>query len=104
MEDGVTDEAGVVLAEALTFNKNLPELNLDDITFGSDPTHTKASLGAPAYEAFSTILRVNTSLVMKLPSFKTAGADERLLDSRKQVRIEQRLNLIGRGSLLLSSR
>jgi hypothetical protein len=37
---------------------------------------------------------------MKLPPFKTAGADERLRESRKQMVIEQRLNQVGRGRLL----
>jgi hypothetical protein len=104
MENGYTDEAGVALAEALTINKTLRELHLNDVLFGSNPGHTKACLGAQAYEALSAMLRVNTRLVLKLPPFKTDGADEKLLDSRKQMLIEQRLNLIGRGSLLLSSR
>jgi hypothetical protein len=59
-----------------------------------------ATLGVQAYEAFSAMLRVNTSLVMKLPPFKTAGADERLRESRKQMVIEKRLNQVGRGRLL----
>jgi hypothetical protein len=104
MENGYTNEAGVALAEALTVNKTLRELHLADVLLGRDNARTKASLGAEAYEAISTMLRVNTRLVLKLPPFKSAGADERLLDSRKQIRIEQRLNQVGRGSLLLSTR
>jgi hypothetical protein len=49
------------------------------------------------------MLRVNTSLVWELPPFKTNGADEILLEARKQMIIEQRLNQVGRGELLLSS-
>jgi hypothetical protein len=103
MEDGYTDEAGVALAEALTTNKKLRLLRLVDILNDLNPIHTKACLGAQAYEAFSAMLRVNTSLFLNLPPFETAGADERLRESRKQMRIEQRLNHVGRGRLLSSS-
>jgi hypothetical protein len=56
-------------------------------------TLSEATLGAPACEAISAMLRVNTSLVLKL---------ERLLESRKQMVIEQRLNKVGQGRLLAS--
>ncbi len=49
-------------------------------------------LGAQSYEAFSAMLRVNTSLVVIMPPFETAGVDERLRESRKQMIIEMRLN------------
>jgi hypothetical protein len=63
-----------------------------------------ANFGAQVYEAFSAMLRVNTSLVFELPPFKTYGADEILLEARKQMMIiEQRLNQVGRGKLLSSS-
>jgi hypothetical protein len=60
MEDGFTDEAGVALAEAeaLTINKTLRMLFSDDTLWASDPVHTKACLGAQAFEAFGTMLRV----------------------------------------------
>jgi hypothetical protein len=90
---GFTDEAGVALAEALTINNSLRKIDL---------RHCKATLGAQAYEAFSAMLRINTSLVLKLPPDDPAGADERLRDSREQIRIEQRLNQVGRGRLLAS--
>jgi hypothetical protein len=45
-----------------------------------NPVHAQATLGAQAYEAFSAMLRVNTSLNLKLPPFETAGADARLLE------------------------
>jgi hypothetical protein len=99
MENGFTDEAGVTLAEALTVNTTLRLLRLDDFVF--------ASLGCPVYEAFSAMLRVNTSLRVELPSFDDAfdgvGVDERIVDSRNQMRIEQELNHVGRGRLLSSS-
>jgi hypothetical protein len=68
----------------LTVNKSLRELHLGDVLLGRDHVDTKASLDAKAYEAISAMLRVNTSLVLKM-------------------RIEQRLNQVGRGNLLLSS-
>jgi hypothetical protein len=87
-----TDEAGVALAEALTVNKTLRTFTL-----------SKATVGVQACDAFSAMLRVNTSVALNLPPFEPAGADERLHESRKQVAIEQILNLVGRGSLLASS-
>jgi hypothetical protein len=104
MEDGFTDEAGVALAEALVVNKTLGMITLSDAPMFIDSTlHNPATLGAPAYEAFSAMLRANTSLVLNLPPLETAGADERLVDSWNQMRIEQRLNQVGRGKYLMSS-
>jgi hypothetical protein len=60
------------------------------------------NFGAQAYEAFSAMLRVNTSLDLILPPFESAGADERLSKSRQQILIEQRLNRVGRGGLVAS--
>jgi hypothetical protein len=87
MEDGFTDEAGVVLAEALTVNKTLRKLNLSlNTVFFDDEAMTDADeLGALAFEAFGAMLRVNTSLVLELPKFKTDGADAKLLESRNQM-------------------
>jgi hypothetical protein len=105
MENGFTDEAGMALAEALTVNKTMHELRLSvKPVHVSRNVQNKATLGAQAYEAFSSMVRVNTSLVLKLPTFETASADERLLKSRKQMRIEMRLNQVGRGRLLSSPR
>jgi urocanate hydratase len=94
MENGFTDEAGVALAEALTINKTLRK-----ITLSSEVT----TFGAQVYEAFSAMMRVNTGLIVELPQFKTHGADERLLEARNQMIIEQQLNQAGRGKLLSSS-
>jgi hypothetical protein len=91
---GFTNEAGVALAEALTVNTTLRMISLNaECSFVYD------ELGAPAYEAFSAMLRVNTSLVLKLPTFKTDGADAKPLESRNEMVIEQRLNKVGRGKL-----
>jgi hypothetical protein len=49
------------------------------------------------------MLRGNTSLVLTLPPFRYGGGDQRLLESRKQMLTEQRLNQVGRGELLASS-
>jgi hypothetical protein len=103
MEDGFTDEAGVALAEALEINKDLLLLVLDDSLFASIHVRTKASLGAQAYEAFGTMLRVNTSIKLTLPTFDDDVGDERDIEHFKQMRIEQRLNKVGRGILLTSS-
>jgi hypothetical protein len=72
--------------------------------FASDPDPTKARLGAQAYEAFGTMLRVNTSIKLDLPTFDDADlVDESEIEYFKQILIEQRLNDVGRGQLLASS-
>jgi hypothetical protein len=91
--NGCTDEAGVALAKALTVNKTLRMISLSGTVYGAE-----------SYEAFAAMLRVNTSLVLVLPPLDDTGdADERLCQSRDQMRIEQRLNRVGRGRLLASS-
>ncbi len=61
------------------------------------------TLGVSANEALSAMLRVNTNLVLKLPRvplFNINARDERLLERRDQLRMEQRLNNVGSGRLL----
>jgi hypothetical protein len=103
MDNGFTDEAGVALAEALRVNKTLRKITL---SVGSVHTgnrlSNKAALDAPAYGTFNAMLRVKTSLVVELPPFEIDGVNERILESRKQVLIEQRLNQVNRGRLLAS--
>jgi hypothetical protein len=65
MENGFTDEAGVALAEALAVNKTLRKIRLCISVL----SHRRVTLGAPAYLAFGAMLRVNTNLVLELPSF-----------------------------------
>jgi hypothetical protein len=62
MENDFTDEVGVALAEALTVKKTLCRIYLS-VGVGRG----KAKLGAPTYDAFSAMMRVNTSLVLDLP-------------------------------------
>jgi hypothetical protein len=101
MVNGFTDEACVALAEALTVNTTLLRIILDVDCFRYQ-AHT-AELGAPAYEAFSAMLRVNTSLRLVVPPFGNDSDDERLVDSHNQMLIEHRLNKVGRGRLLALS-
>jgi hypothetical protein len=82
----------VALAEALTINKTLCKIVLSRAT----------TVGSKTYEAFSAMLRVNTNLVLKLPPFEYGGEGESFLECRNQMRIEQRLNQVGRGRLLSS--
>jgi hypothetical protein len=103
MENGFTDEAGVALAEALRVNKTLRIVKASDTLRPDYHVRNKDTLGAPAYEALSAMLRVNTGVRVGLPKPRTAGSDERLRESRRQMIIEQRLNLVGRGKLLSSS-
>jgi hypothetical protein len=82
---------GVALANALTHNSTLRFF-----TFGG------LALRFPVYEAFSAMLRINTSVVVKVNS-SVNGDDQRLVDSHNQMCIEQRLNQVGRGNLLSPS-
>jgi hypothetical protein len=105
MENGFTDEAGEALAEALKVNKTLRVVSLDATDVVPDNNvRTKATLGAQSYEAFCAMLRVNTGLCLELFPFEACDAGTRLLECRGQLHIEQRLNEVGRGRLLLSSR
>jgi hypothetical protein len=98
VENGFTDEVGVALAEALMVNKSLVK-----ITLGFLHKHNQYTFGVHAYDAFSAMLRVNTSLVLYLPPFELTGrVDARLLESRNKMLIEQRLNQVGRGRLMAS--
>jgi hypothetical protein len=76
MEAGFTDEAGVALAETLTVNKSLCDIFLSVLpSHGIRRVDNKPTFGAQSYEAFiSAMLRVNTSLMLDLPSFEFAGA------------------------------
>jgi hypothetical protein len=104
MENGYTDEAGVALAEALKINKTLRQvlLGVSPVRRHVHQVHNKEYLGAQAYQAFSSMLCVNTGLVLRLPPFESAGADERLSKSRQQMFIELQLNKVGRGRLVAS--
>jgi hypothetical protein len=104
MQNGFTDEAGLVLAEALTVNATLRKVDLVDLSPYGRNVHDPATLGVQSYEAFAAMLRVNANLILKLPPIETAGGtDERLVNHYNQMRIEQRLNKVGRGRLLASS-
>jgi hypothetical protein len=102
MENGFTDEAGVALAEALTVNTTLRQVRLLDNVVLQYLQPDKATLGAQSYEAFSAMLRVNTSLVLKVLLSEAAGADATLRNHVNQMIIEQRLNQVGRGRLVSS--
>jgi hypothetical protein len=102
MVNGFTDEAGLALAEALTVNKTLRMITLCANVYSHVSARNNSTLGIHAYEALSAMLRVNPTLVLKLPPFETAGADERLCESHDRLRIEQRFNQVGRGRLLSS--
>jgi hypothetical protein len=104
MENGFTDEAGVALAEALTVNKTLRIVKVGDTLRPDYHVRNKDTLGAPTYEALSAMLRVNTGVRVGLPKSSTAAAasNQRLRESRRQMIIEQRLNIVGRGKLLAS--
>jgi hypothetical protein len=87
-----TDEAFVALAEALTVNTTLRMIKL------SESVH-----GFQSYDAFAKMLRINKKLVLELPPINKDFRCERLIESFGKMRIEQRLNRVGRRRLLASS-
>jgi hypothetical protein len=102
MENGFKDEAGVALAEALTVNKTLRRISLSVTPVRSDvPLPSTDALDVPVYEAFSAMLRGNTSLQLDVPPLHSG--DRRLVESHNQMIIEQQLNQVGRGRLVASS-
>jgi hypothetical protein len=78
---------------------------MEDDMFDSDIVHTnrKASLGAQAYEAFATMLRVNTSIKLDLYTCDADVGDEKDIEHFRQMLIELQMNEVGRGILLASS-
>jgi hypothetical protein len=62
VKNGLTDEAGVTLAEALTVNKTLQKVVWVDNNIICCRDFNALGFGAEAYEAFSAMLRINTSL------------------------------------------
>jgi hypothetical protein len=100
MENAYTDEAGAeALAEALTVIKTLCKIKLSEDCFDCN-VENKSGLSASTYDAFNAMLRAKTRLTLRPPPFKSASADRRLRDARKQMVIEQRLNTVGRGRLV----
>jgi hypothetical protein len=99
MNKGFSNEAGMALAEALAVNTHLRVVCLADTGNHLYQMHDAAVLGASAYEAFGAMHRVNTNLILELPPYVNLIGDERRLDHYNQMRIEQRLNSAGRGTL-----
>jgi hypothetical protein len=99
----LTDEAAVALAEALTVNKTLRKITLSVANASGGQVIDADVLSALAYDAFSTMLQVNTSLVLELPQFRDRAGNKKLVISHNRMLIEQRLNKVGRGRLLASS-
>jgi hypothetical protein len=77
--------AAANLASALTANRTLCEVSLASANFVAD-----------SYDAFSTMLSVNTGVVLILPEL-SIPTEENLENSYTRMEIEQRLNLVGRG-------
>jgi hypothetical protein len=90
------------LVAAVDDQQKSSDAPLDRHFLWSQSCSYQACLGAQAYDKFCAMLRVNTSLFLNLPPFNDRAGDQRLVDSRNQMRIEQRLNHLGRGGLLSS--
>jgi hypothetical protein len=100
MGDHFTDEAGVALAKALAVNTTLLLVLLIFKRVDASALPNTAAFGVPVYEALSAMLRVNTSLELQVRLSEIDGASERVRESRDQMRIEQLVNLVGRGKLV----
>jgi hypothetical protein len=62
------------IRQALMVNKTLRLVTLfvDNLLH---QVHNRSTLGANAFEAFSAMVRVNTSFVLKFPPFETASLE-----------------------------
>ncbi len=79
MEDGFTDKAGVAFEAALTVNKALRKITLA-VYSPSNEVYTGATFDVSAQQAFNAMLRVSTTLALKLPPLEfTGAADQSLL-------------------------
>jgi hypothetical protein len=105
---GFTDDVGVALAETLEVNTTLQELVL--VEQWDHGIVTVDNMCIPAYQALRKMLRVNTSVVLKLP-VRLDVTDHRWIDDPPtdsarpyydRMRIEMRLNAAGRGRLMLA--
>lgn len=109
--NGFSDKAAVALADALTVNQTLRYVNLTDkVRPYFEHIGPTDYLCAQAYEAFSKMLQVNTSvnLYVPAPNCRAVSAcckvETKLArENYRQLCIEQRLNTVGRGRLLASS-
>jgi hypothetical protein len=91
METNFTDKGGMALAEALTVNTALRRIRLS--VLDASYMHNTAKFGAPTYDAFLAMLRVNTRLVLDLSLSNDVGSGNRkIVDYRNRMRIEQSLN------------
>jgi hypothetical protein len=99
---GFTDVLGVALAQALQVNTTLRELILvDQWDYGF---RTTDHMNIAAYQALRNMLRVNTSVVLKVPALDCRWSPD-LADIVRpyydRMLIEMRLNAAGRGGLML---
>jgi hypothetical protein len=101
---GFTDALGIALAQALQVNTSLKELVLvGEWDYGF---RTTDHMNIPAYQALRKMLRVNTSVVLKVPALDSRWNPD-LVDIVRpyhdRMLIEMRLNAAGRGKLMLGS-
>lgn len=101
---GFTDALGVALAQALQANTTLRELALvDQWDYGF---RTTDHMNVSSYQALRKMLRVNTSVILKVPALDFRWSSD-LVDIVRpyydRMRIEMRLNAAGRGGLMLGS-
>jgi hypothetical protein len=101
---GFTDALGVALAEALQVNTTLRELVLvGEWDYGF---RTTDHMNIPAYQALQNMLRVNTSVILKVPALDSRWNPDLVGIVRPyydRMLIEMRLNAAGRGGLMLGS-
>jgi hypothetical protein len=104
MCNGYTDKAGVALAEAVQINTTLRLVDLDENgSCGEASGDTRNSMGFSAYKAFTTMVVARSDhLELGVPA-ADKGASIADKDQYDKMRIELRLNAVGRRQLLATS-
>jgi hypothetical protein len=103
MCNGYTDTAGVALAEAMQMNTALQHVDLDENGgCGEASGDTRNSMGVTAYKALTAMAVVRSDLRLGVPVVdEHASVTDK--EQHAKLRIELRLNAVGRRQLLVTS-
>jgi hypothetical protein len=103
MCNGYTDDAGVALAEAMRLNTVLRHVDLDENGgCGEASGDTRNTMGCTAYKALTAMAVTRSDLKLGVPVVdKSASTADK--EQYARMRIELRLNAVGRRQLLATS-
>lgn len=103
MCNGYTDKAGVALAKAIQINTTLRHVDLDENGgCGEASGDTRNSMGVKAYKALTAMAVTRSDLKLGVPAVDR-GASNADKEQFAKMRIELRLNAVGRRELLVTS-